>query len=289
MSWFGSFAVARLPRYWRRLSPRWNERRRIVMDGYYRERCQSVWVGDDTVLATVLGRYKMYVDARDMSVAAHLMTNGYWEIGVTEALNAVLRRPMTVCDVGANHGYFSLVMAEKCRAGKVHSFECNPRLSDLLRRNVLVNGIGHQVVRHDYPLGAEDGRELYLVWEDELSGGGHLIEQAAIAGRRHLTLQTRRLDAIEGARDADAVKIDAEGSEPAIWEGMAGMIAGTRLHIVFLEFAPIRYPDPAAFLRRITDAGFALAYIDDMRGIVSATTDDILNGSRHEWMLLLRR
>jgi hypothetical protein len=71
---------------------------------------------------------------------------------------------------------------------------------------------------------------------------------------------------------------------------MAGMIAGTRLHIVLLEFAPVRYPDPAAFLRRITDAGFALGYIDDYRGIVPADADTILNDrSRLEWMLVLRR
>jgi FkbM family methyltransferase len=290
MGWFDSFALTRLPRYWPKRFPDLNRHRRVLWDGWVRARCQPVWVGDDTVLATVLGHFKMYLDARDMSLAAHLMKDGYWEIGVTEALSSLLRRRMVACDVGANHGYFTLVMAEKCLGGQVHSFECNPRMGELLRRNILVNGIGDLVTRHDLALGAEDGRELYFVWLDDLSGGGHLVPADEIHERRHLVLHTRRLDQIEGARDADVVKIDAEGSELRIWEGMAGMIAGTRLHIVLLEFAPVRYPDPAAFLRRITDAGFSLGYIDDYRGIVSASADTILGDrSRHEWMLLLRR
>ena len=290
MSLLGSLLLARLPHTWPKSSPRWNERRRVIWDGFVRERCQPVWVGDDMVLATVLGRFKMYLDSRDISLAAHLMTCGYWEIGLTEAMNHLLRRHMTVCDVGANHGYFTLVMAEKCGGGHIHAFECNPRMSDLLRRNILVNGVDGRVTRHDYPLGAEDGRELYFIWDEEMSGGGHLVPEQQVHERRHLVLETRRLDAIEGARDADVVKIDAEGSEPAIWDGMEGMIAGTRLHIVLLEFAPVRYADPAAFLRRIADAGFALAYVDDYRGIVSTTAEAILNDhSRLEWMLLLRR
>lgn len=290
MGVLSALALSRLPRYKPQGWPWLNDKRRLVWDGMVRARCQPVYVGDDTVLSTVLGRFKMYLDSRDVSIAPHLIKDGYWEIWVTEVLSKILRRRMIVADVGANHGYFTLVMAEKCQAGHVYSFEPNPRIAALLRRNVEVNGFGGYVSWCGDPLSDQDGRELHLVVDEQMSGGGHLVEEHAVAGRPNLLLKTRRLDMMPGACDAEVVKIDAEGSEPAIWRGMAGMIAGTKLHVVLLEFAPVRYADPAAFLAEIVSGGFSLAYIDGYYGVVPISPEDLLNDrSRGEWMLLLRR
>jgi FkbM family methyltransferase len=290
MGWLGALALTSLPRYRPKGLPWLNDKRRAIWDDLIRARCQPVYVGDDKVLCTVLGRFKMYLDSRDLSIAPHLMKDGYWEIWVTEVLASLLRRRMVVADIGANHGYFTMVMAEKCQAGHVHAFEPNPRIAELLRRNITVNGFDGRVTWYGDPLADEDGRDLHFVVDEQMSGGGHLVPENAIAGRQSLALHTRRLDQIAGAADAEVVKIDAEGSEPIIWRGMAGMIAGTKLHIILLEFAPVRYPDPAAFLAELTSAGFSLSHIDGYYGIVPITPADLLNDrSRLEWMLLLRR
>jgi len=290
MGLLSALALARLPRYGPWGWPWLNDRRRLIWDDMMRERCQPVYLGDDVVLSTVLGRFKMFLDSRDRSIAPHLMKDGYWEISVTEVLSKILRGHMVVADVGANHGYFTIVMAEKCQSGHVYAFEPNPKIADLLRRNVEVNGFGGHVSCWSDPLADEDGRELHYVVDQHMSGGGHLVEEGAVDGRPSMLLRTRRLDMMPGACEAEVVKIDAEGSEPSIWRGMAGMIAGTRLHVVLLEFAPVRYADPAAFLAEITGAGFALSYIDGYYGVVSISPEDLLNDrSRGEWMLLLRR
>jgi hypothetical protein len=64
------------------------------------------------------------------------------------------------------------------------------------------------------------------------------------------------------------VKIDAEGAEPAIWDGMAGMLAGDALRTVLIEFTPGLYADPGAFLDRLTAPGFSLSIVDQRDGVV---------------------
>lgn len=291
MSWLGDRVLAGpLPAFW---APggRWlNRHRRNVRRILIRNRTRPIYVGGEDVLCTVLGRYKMFVDARDISLAPHLMVDGAWEMWVTEAVAALLRPGMIAADVGANLGYFTMIMADICRGGHVHAFEPNPRMAGLLWRNMLINGFERRTTLHADALGDEDGRLAHLVVPEMQQGGAHLVDAAGVGDRASLPLALRRLDGIPGARDAELVKVDAEGSEQAIWRGMAGMIAGTRLHTVLLEFAPVRTPDPAAFLAEIEAAGFSLGYVHESRGMVSATREDLLGSHPHEErMLLLRR
>ena len=291
MGWLADRILTRpLPRFRPRGRPRLNARRREFLAAIIRERIKPVYVGDETVLCTILGRYKMYVDSLDHSLGAHLLVDGYWEMWVTEALVSLLRRRMVAVDVGANLGYFTLIMSEMCLNGHVHAFEPNPAIADRMRRTLVINGLDTRVTHYADPLGDADGQELHLIVERHLAGSCHLVEAPEVKGRPSLALHTRRLDGIVGAADAEIVKIDAEGSEPAIWRGMQGMLDGTKLHIVLLEFARVRYADPAGFLAEIARAGFSLEYVHEELGILPTTAEAVLTDpARIEWMLLLRR
>lgn len=256
-----------------------------------RRLARSIYVGSDIALCRVLGRYKMYVDARDMSVSAHLMLDGQWELWVTRAMRDLLRPGAVAVDVGANLGYFSVVMADRVGpAGHVHAFEPNPRLTGLIRRNAIVNGYHDRLTVHETPLGREDGREVrFAVPEDQL-GGAATWEMPApdYPGSRVLT--TLRLDGIAGMDAVEFIKIDAEGAEEAIWQGMSGLLAGDRLRTVFIEFTPGRYADPAAFLASLRAPGFTLARVDPKRGVVPAVEAEILSGPpAKDVMLVLTR
>ena len=284
--WLGDAILGRpLPRFWRPGGPWWNGQRRLVRRRLMRARPRPVYLGDDAVLCTVLGRYKMYVDARDLSLSPHLMLDGAWEMWVTEAVAALLRPDMVAVDAGANLGYFTLIMADLCAGGHVHAFEPNPRMADRLWRSAMVNGLAGRMTVHGNPLGAVEGAPTKLVVPERQPGGGHIVP----AAEGEPAMPTRRLDGVPGARDAAFVKIDTEGSEPAIWAGMTGMIAGTRLETVLLEFAAGRYPDPAGFLAEIATAGFSLGLVHESRGMVPVTVEEILSDPHADRMLLLRR
>ena len=67
---------------------------------------------EDTALALVHGRLPILVDTRDYSIAPHLLLDGFWKLSETEVFRNALRPGMTVVDVGASFGYFTLIAAD---------------------------------------------------------------------------------------------------------------------------------------------------------------------------------
>jgi hypothetical protein len=64
----------------------------------------------------------------------------------------------------------------------------------------------------------------------------------------------------------DLIKIDAEGSEPHIFEGMKNLIINNANLTIICEFNPVLISaasvDPQKFLEKIQSYGFILKYID---------------------------
>ncbi len=255
-----------------------------------RRRCQVVPVSADTALCRALGRYKMYVDLADEGLSPHLMLDGVWELATTRALASRVREGVVAVDVGANLGYYTVLLAELAGAsGHVHAAEPNPSVMARLARTVRLNGYGARVSLHAAPFGAAGGESVVLHVPDglpqnaSLRGGGR-------AGASSHALVTTTLDAVVGDGPVGFVKIDAEGAEQAIWQGMARLLARRERLTVFVEFTPDRYEDPAAFLRDILATGFALSIVDADGEVRPVGFDSVLAGPRHvDRMLVLER
>jgi len=84
----------------------------------------------------------MYVDSEDKTIARRLLLGCVWERYKTEIFKNILKKGMIVVDVGANIGYYSLIMAKSVgKDSLVYAFE--PELSnyDLLVKNINLNKI----------------------------------------------------------------------------------------------------------------------------------------------------
>jgi FkbM family methyltransferase len=179
---------------------------------------------------------------------------------------------MRVLDVGANCGYFTLLMA-RCVGpnGEVFSFEPHPRTFRLLVRNIELNGYGARVRPFPMALGARSGK-VKLVMPAAADGiwtGDATIEAAATwewgqdaraESREEHVVDLACLDALSVGR-IDVAKIDAEGSEPDIWRGGRQTLSAARALII--EYAPRRLNDGLAFLHDIASAGFRLHILDE--------------------------
>lgn len=228
---------------------------RDQVEAEIRALCRTAWCGDHTALARALGRYKIYVDTRDIGIAPHLMLDGFWEMWVTEAMLRTVRPGSTVIDVGANLGFFTLLLADLAGPeGRVLAFEPNAGLADRLASSIAVNGFGGRTTLHRCALGAAAG-QVALDVEAQTPGGGRVREDGA--GR----IPIRRLDSFPQALDAAFIKIDVEGHEQQVWRGMTGILARGNPLTIFLEFTVNRYPDPAGFLSEILGEGFELGLI----------------------------
>jgi FkbM family methyltransferase len=256
-----------------------------------RRLCNTVHVSGDAVLCRALGRYKMYVDPSDDGISPHLMLDGLWEVWVTEAMLGFVRPGMTAIDVGANLGYYTLLLADLVGGdGRVHAAEPNPRMMSLLARSLRVNGFAGRVSLCPQPLSARSGEQVVLAVPAGLPQNGHLIAPDVETAEIHHVLTTTTLDDLIGDGPIDFIKIDAEGAEQAIWQGMARVLARRKPLVVFIEFTPDRYQDPKAFLNQMLETGFALAIIDHRHGVRPISIEQVLEGPGHEdRMLVLAR
>ena len=183
------------------------------------------------------------VDSAFLDFAARLRRDGTVEPEVTALLGCLAARLRVVYDVGANWGYYPLLLAtDPDFAGEVHAFEIAPRTAAGLRRLVAAAGIGDRVRVHSFGLSDHDGaarlsreRHSYLA---------HIV--APDHRGRTDPVTVRRLDGLD-LPPPDLIKIDAEGHEAAVLSGAAGLLRRQRPIVVFESWhAPAR---PEAMLR----------------------------------------
>ncbi len=259
-----------------------------------RQLCANAYLGEQRSLCRVLGRYKMIVDTSDVGLSSHLLLDGYWEMWLTELLTDLVKPGMKVVDVGANLGYFSLLMADLVGPkGQVHAFEPNTDLARRMTQSLAINGFEGIATVHEQALADVEAEVLLVVPAQEPKNAYLLPADHPVSGDEATEtrlLRTRRLDSYIELHDADIIKIDADTSELTIWHGMAGMLQGGRPLTIVLEFARVRYADPGAFIDQILSDGFRLAEITLEGGVQPTTREAILAASpTDDVMLLLTR
>ncbi len=251
--------------------------------------CQTAYLGDHEALCRVLGRYKMYVDTRDVGIASHLMLEGYWEMWITSAMMRMVRRGSVVADIGANLGYFTLLLADLTGAeGRVLAFEPQPNLARLLRKSIDVNGYTGFTDLHAMALGSVAGNAAIEASIDQ-PGGGRTVTDGMAEGAARVPLG--RFDTIPCALDVEFIKMDVEGFEPEVWKGMTARLARRDLPLtIFMEFTVGRLPDPAGFLDDILSHGFSLAIVSHYEGLVPIGREALLDGPQFvDHMLVFAR
>jgi FkbM family methyltransferase len=275
-------------------------------EGEIRAHCANAYLGGNVSLCRVLGRYRMYVDTTDYGITPHLMLDGYWEMWVTEAMMRTVRRGSVVADIGANLGYFSLLLADLVGPeGKVLAFEANPHMAELAYKSIDINGFGAITDMHSVALGAGTGF-VTLSMQNGLPGGAsaNIVKKGLVSKARSLFARRRRgevratphkvamraFDGFDRATDVEFIKMDVEGFEPLVWEGMTKLLDRNRPLTIFIEFRVSRLADPGAFWEEFEARGFAINRIDYFNGIVPTTRDEIFEGSHEiDHMLVLRR
>lgn len=231
---------------------------RVAAEGAMRARCMVVPVDPTTALCRVLGQYKMYVDLRDAGFVPHLMFEGYWEYWITEFIWRNVKPGQVALDLGANHGYYTLLLADLVGpSGKVFAFEPNPRMADLLERNVVLNGFWNIASTRAEAVGDRHGDTTRLMVPLRDPKNAHLVGSdvrvpAGLDGTRFALHEVPLVtldQAVPGA--VDFLKIDVEGAEEAVWRGMQGLISRSRNIRILVEFNPRRCDDPRGMLAQM--------------------------------------
>lgn len=259
----------------------------------YRAEClcraaaQAVFLGDNTVLSRVLGRYKAFLDTRDRGFAAHVMLDGYWEMWLTQFIARRVGPGMHVADVGANFGYYSLLMGDLVGPkGRLLSVEPNPPVAEALTRTLDLNGLLSRSTVVAAAAGSGDGEGHLFVPAGEPKNA-MLVDERTSGGEAALVpVPIHSLDTLlDGLERVDFLKIDAEGAEEDIMMGLTRTIERCRPRIV-LEFNPGRCRNPRALLTRLRGPYPVLRCLGFDAEVAPVSDEELLDPTNHEDRLL---
>lgn len=259
---------------------RWELERRA------RALASPVYLGNGVALCRVLGRYKAFVDASDVGFGANLLLDGFWETWLTVFIARRLRPGMHVADVGANHGYYSLLMADLVGpTGRVAAVEPNPHMCELVNRTVRLNGFADRVEVIQKAAGAEPER-LRLVIPVGEPKNAYVAHNGEAANEVGETVSVTPLaECLAHWPRLDFVKMDVEGGEQAAIAGLLPLLVRDRPQLV-LEYHPLRSREPAQLidsLRRIYGNIHAIGFDAELQPVDDPDLLDV--DRRDDWML----
>lgn len=183
---------------------------------------------------------------------------------------AALSEGDVVLDAGANTGVYTLTSALMLRGtGAVLAFEPHPPTRRRLEENVAMNDVPNVDV-FDVALSDQAGHATLYDRGGEGCGSSSLLSDSRPYSDTHV-IETRRLDEFlesRGMSVPNVAKIDVEGTEVALLEGMDEILADPGLRSIFCEVHPELGPggDPDRVRDILKRSGFDVEAIEDTVG-----------------------
>jgi FkbM family methyltransferase len=224
-------------------------------------------IGQRPFLTKAAERFRFICHLSD-SIAREVCFFGRYEPAETALVERVLQSGMTFVDVGANWGYFSLLAARRVGdEGQVISLEPDPRLFHLLQANVQAGAVRNLAA---LPLAASaaSGTMHLALFEPSLGNWG-LSRLVSEETKRTCAVETVAIDTLLDERGVDVVdlaKIDVEGAEDLVLDGMTRGLRHGRYRRVLLELHPQllaeRNRTTAELVQRLVGNGYSGWCID---------------------------
>lgn len=220
---------------------------------------QTVYLGDYEAMTSTRHGDRIYVDTRSTGIASHLIWTGKWEPRIEAALDERIHPGDTVCDFGANFGFYTLSFARMVGSkGRIISVEANPPIYQKLKKSVHVNGYAKRTTIHNLALADQNGMLEFRV-DSEYSGGGSLVFKGA---QGSIQVKARRVDdLIPAETHVNVIKMDVEGAEALVLAGGHRLFSSPSLRAIVMEFTPAavaKFQPPQEFLAWFQAQGYRL-------------------------------
>lgn len=189
------------------------------------------------------------------------------EAGSVAIVDRLLGPGECFLDVGANVGIYALIAARRVGAsGIVVAIEPTPSTMRALQNTLAVNGIATTTKTYQCALGAKPGKATLFV--GSTSGHNSLLAPPK-NGHEAIEIDVRTGAEVLEDLDPALIKIDVEGWELDVVEGLQPVLARNPDVRVILECSPVhirqRGLEPKAWLKTLRSMGFAVWVIDDAK------------------------
>lgn len=171
-----------------------------------------------------------------------------------------------VVEVGANIGYFSLILAKAVGPdGRVISYEPDPDLNAILRRNAEVNGYSNIDIREAAVADKAGTTSFFRARKN--TGDNRLWTHGKDGDVFPVTLVTLDEDLAGFDSRIDLLKMDIQGAEPLALAGFAETLSSRPPRRMLIEFWPHGMigmgNDPRDMVEQIRAAGYRVTRMTD--------------------------
>ena len=208
----------------------------LEFEFFYKSRVASELSATNLKIKPVSG-LRMFLQPDDTTITPVTIGWGEWEPTETHWISRMLKKGDTFVDVGANVGYFTLIAASLVgNEGRVIAFEPDPVTFSYLEKNVRLNGLDNVTLVQKAASNESGTLQLFIAAENK---GDHRIYQTD-EGRTAIDVEAVSLDDyFDGdPRPLNVVKIDTQGAEGVILDGMGKTLDANSELILALEFWP---------------------------------------------------
>ena len=196
---------------------------------------------------------KFFLNIRD-SLDRELFMNGYYEEKQINTLSKSIEKYSInyFLDIGSNIGIYSILMAKNHSNLTIHAFEPHTDAFKRLKENVKLNNFTNKITLHNYALSSKNG-DSFLETKNRFkmsqSGGAKISKKGDIKIKFKIGD-----DLIKIKNDHIALKIDTEGHELFVLQGLKNLLTNNKVFLQ-IEIFPHNTPVVIKFLNNL---GFKL-------------------------------
>jgi FkbM family methyltransferase len=199
---------------------------------------------------------------------------GLFERTELEHFRKIIKPGMTVIDIGANIGLYTVIAAKLVGPeGKVFAYEPEDDNYEILKKNIEINKLSNVIPLKTALAEKVGAADLYL----DLNNRGHHSFANSGKAEKVIRVETDTLDHSLGKyhiSNVNVIKMDIEGAEGLAFQGMSMTIAQSPDLMILTEF----YPEiinkvgsiPSSFIMSLINTGFSLFSIDENTHTIQA-------------------
>jgi len=187
-----------------------------------------------SIYHTKTGNYYLPTDAHDDIIANTIIDGKVFENEIVDLASKYIKPNTIVLDVGANFGQMSVLFSDMVgENGKVHSFEADPWIYEILNKNIIENDKIGKIIPHFGAVYNIDDETLIFPeqnFEEFGSYGSYGIDFNAKEGRK---VKTITIDSLHIEEPISFLKIDIQGGDLQAMQGAIETIERNKMPIIF--------------------------------------------------------
>ena len=211
------------------------------------------------LLTVELTKAKLTYQMIVTSIQEEVVVNGtYFERDLIERILGLIKPGNVFLDVGAATGTHSIPLAMKCGSeGQVYALEPDQECSVVLKKNLTLNGLNNVSVLN---VAAWNKDTALILNTNGASGHAPQVEETIfqnIEFKTHLPISARSIESLVKSNDIrspDIVKIDVEGKEYEVLQGMGDL----KPKHIFVEVHPVMGVDLKKINEMMISKGYSI-------------------------------